>query len=475
MRICFLNQLKIVGYSSVLMGSLVLIACNSQQVVKADNAVAPIEPVAASTVSKAATQVTTKIAHWETSKGSRVYFVKAEGLPMADIQVVFNAGSANEGQQFGLASLTAGLLDTGAGQWNADQIAQRFESIGAQFGVSSSIDLATLSLRTLTEKPLFDKAIESLHVILTQPTFKEADFKREQSRTLAGLKQQEESPSALASIAFYKALFGNHPYAHSESGDIKTVSTFKPKDVREFYQQHYVANNAIVVIVGDLSQQEAEQTAEKIVAGLPVGVKPKSLPEVAMPTTAVQQHIDFPSSQTHVLVGLPGSYRKDPDYFNLYVGNHILGGSGLVSKLFNEVREKRGLAYSASSSFIPLAKPGPFLISLQTRNDQTDQALQVLNQTLNDYITKGPTEAELTAAKKNITGGFALRMDTNKKLANYVAMIGFYEMPLDYLETFQQKVEAVTVASITEAFKRRVKPALLQTITVGKSVGKSVQ
>ena len=414
-----------------------------------------------------------KIEHWQTIGGSRVYYVHTEGLPMADIQVVFNAGSASDGQQFGLSALTADLLDTGAGKWNADEIAQRFESVGAQFGVSSSMDTTTVSLRTLTDKTLFDKALETMQVILTKPAFNQADFKREQRRTLSGLKQQEESPAALASIAFYNALYGTHPYAHPESGVIKTVSAFKAADIRHFYQKFYVADNAIVVIVGALSKQQAEQTAEQLLAGLPLGKRPEALPDVAMPLKATQQHIEFPSSQTHVLVGLPGSYRKDPDYFNLYVGNHILGGSGLVSKLFDEIREKRGLAYSASSNFMPMLKPGPFLISLQTRNDQTAQALQVLNQTLADFINKGPTEVELTAAKKNITGGFAMRFDTNKELAGYVAMIGFYEMPLDYLDTFQQKTEQVTVASITDAFKRRVNPQLLQTITVGKSAEKS--
>jgi zinc protease len=414
-----------------------------------------------------------KIEHWQTIGGSRVYYVHTEGLPMADIQVVFNAGSASDGQQFGLSALTADLLDTGAGKWNADEIAQRFESVGAQFGVSSSMDTTTVSLRTLTDKTLFDKALETMQVILTKPAFNQADFKREQRRTLSGLKQQEESPAALASIAFYNALYGTHPYAHPESGVIKTVSAFKAADIRHFYQKFYVADNAIVVIVGALSKQQAEQTAEQLLAGLPLGKRPETLPDVAMPLKATQQHIEFPSSQTHVLVGLPGSYRKDPDYFNLYVGNHILGGSGLVSKLFDEIREKRGLAYSASSNFMPMLKPGPFLISLQTRNDQTAQALQVLNQTLADFINKGPTEVELTAAKKNITGGFAMRFDTNKELAGYVAMIGFYEMPLDYLDTFQQKTEQVTVASITDAFKRRVNPQLLQTITVGKSAEKS--
>lgn len=410
-----------------------------------------------------------KIDHWQTPQGSRVYYVHTEGLPMVDIQLAFDAGSARDGEQFGLAALTAGLLDTGAGKWNADEIAQRFESVGAVFGASSSIDTAGVSLRTLTDKPLFDKALETLQVILTKPSFNEADFQREKNRTLAGLKQQQESPSDIASIAFYHALYGEHPYAHPDSGTIKTVSMFTTADIRRFYQHYYVAANAIVVIVGDLSKQQAEQTAEKLVAGLPVGQKPEPLPDVVMPVKATAQHIEFPSTQTHVLVGMPGTYRKDADYFNLYVGNHILGGSGLVSKLFDEVREKRGLAYSASSAFIPMLKPGPFLVSLQTRNDQTGQAVQVLNNTLADFIAKGPTEAELLAAKKNITGGFAMRFDTNKELASYVGMIGFYELPLDYLDTFQQNIEHVSVASIADAFKRRVNPQLLQTVTVGKS------
>ncbi len=414
-----------------------------------------------------------KIEHWQTPQGSRVYYVHTEGLPMVDIQVAFDAGSARDGNRFGLSALTSALLDTGAGQWNADQIAQRFESVGAQFGSSISIDMASISLRSLTDKPLFDKALETLRVILTSPKFNEADFQREKNRTLAGLKQQEESPAELASIAYYKALYGDHPYGHSSSGAIITVSGLTAPDLQKFYQQYYVAANAMVVIVGDLSRLQAEHTAETLVSKLPVGQKPEPLPEVVMPVKSGLQHIEFPSSQTHVLVGMPGTYRKDPDYFMLYVGNHILGGGGLVSKLFDEVREKRGLAYSASSSFAPMFRKGPFTISLQTRNDQTGQALEVLNKTLADFIAEGPTEAELVAAKKNITGGFAMRFDTNKELASYVSMIGFYEMPLDYLDTFQQNVEKVTAASIKDAFKRRVVPQLMQTITVGGSAKKS--
>jgi len=418
-------------------------------------------------------QAAAKIEHWQTPQGSRVYYVHTEGLPMVDIQVAFDAGSARDGSQFGLSSLTSAMLDTGAGQWNADQIAQRFESVGAQFSSNISNDMASASLRTLTDKPLFDKALETMQVILTSPSFNEADFQREKNRTLAGLKQQEESPAELAHIAFYKAIYGDHPYGHPTPGTIPTVSGLQVADLRNFYQKYYVVANAIVVVVGDLSREQAEQTAEKLVGGLPAGQKPEPLPEVVMPVKAGLQHTDFPSSQTHVLVGMPGTYRKDPDYFTLYVGNHILGGGALVSKLFDEVREKRGLAYSASSSFAPMFRNGPFTISLQTRNDQTGQALEVVNKTLADFIAQGPTEAELTAAKKNITGGFAMRFDTNKKLASYVSMIGFYEMPLDYLDTFQQNVEKVTLASIKDAFKRRVDPQVMQTITVGGSAKKS--
>lgn len=416
-----------------------------------------------------------KIEHWQTAQGSRVYYVHTESLPMADIQVIFDAGSARDGQQFGVAALTADLLDTGADKWNADAIAQRFESVGAMFGIDVSADMVTLSLRTLTDKALFDQSLETVHTILTKPRFNEADFKREKNRTLAGLKQQEELPGAVAGIAYSNTLYGTHPYAHPDSGVIKTVSAFKAADLRRFYQNYYVAANAVVVIVGDLTKEQAEQTAETLLKDLPVGKKPDELPNVLLPTKATQQHIEFPSTQTHVLVGLPATFRKDPDYYNLYIGNHILGGSGLVSKLFNEVREKRGLAYDARSAFSPMLRPGPFTVSLQTRNDQSAQALEVLNKTLSDFVNNGPTEAELTAAKKNIIGGFPMRFDTNKKLATYVGMIAFYDMPLDYLDTFQQKIDQTTVASITDAFKRRINLNALQTVTVGKSAEKSAK
>ncbi len=407
------------------------------------------------------------IDHWQTSQGARVYFVQTQSLPMVDIRISFDAGSARDGYQFGLASITSSMLGAGAGDLNADQIAEHFASVGAQFGSGVSKDMAWLSLRTLTESALFDKAISTLQTVLTSPTFSETDFERQKARVLAGLKQREESPGALASIAFNKALYKDHPYAHPSSGMIETVAGFDPQNLREFYKQFYVAANAIVVIVGDVDKTKAQQMAEQFMSGLTTGTKPAPLPEVPPLHKGHTQHIDFPSTQTHVLSGLLGKSRQDRDYITLYVGNHILGGSGLVSKMFKEVREKRGLAYSAYSYFAPQLRTGSFTMGLQTRNDQTAQAVAVMKQTLSDFVELGPSEEDLLAAKKNITGGFALRIDTNSKLTNYVNMIGFYQLPLDYLDTFPARVNAVSAEQIKEAFQRRVKPELLQTITAG--------
>ena len=256
---------------------------------------------------KPALSSSVKIEHWETALGSGVYYVQTKGLPMVDIEVVFDAGSARDGQQFGLSFLTSAMLDTGAGNWDADSIAKRFESVGAQFGTAISRDNASVSLRTLTREDLFNKAIETMQVILTEPKFDSADFQREKSRTLAALKHREESPGELASIAFYEALYGKHPYAHPPSGFIHSVAEFSADDLRAFYRQFYVAANAMIVIVGDLSRQQAEQLANKLLSGLPKGQKPETLPPVTMPVKGKYQHIEFPSRQTHVLSGLPGT------------------------------------------------------------------------------------------------------------------------------------------------------------------------
>jgi len=408
------------------------------------------------------------IQHWQTGNGARVYFVPAPELPMVDIQVTFNAGSARDDGKPGLALLTNGMLEEGAGTLDADAIAEQFDRLGASTSFDSLRDMATASLRSLTDKKLLTPAVETFALLLREPNFPNDALERVRKQMLVGLRHESQSPGSLGSKAFYQAIYGAHPYASHPSGSMKSVSALSREDVQQYHRRYYVGNNAVVAIVGAVDREQAEQLAELVVGRLPAGLTAPPLPAVAMPESASEQHIEHPSTQTHILLGQPGMRRGDPDYFPLYIGNHILGGSGLTSRISDEIREKRGLSYSAYSYFSPMAAEGPYLLSLQTKTESKEEALNVLRATLAQFIADGPSKEELIAAKKNITGGFALNVDSNKDILGYIAMIGFYGLPLDYLDTFIERVNAVTVEQITDAFKRRIHPEKMALITVGE-------
>jgi zinc protease len=409
------------------------------------------------------------IQHWTTENGARVYFVAAPELPIVDLQIIFNAGAARDQDKAGTAVLTNALLSEGAGDLSANQISERFDELGARFSSTAQRDMANLTLRSLSEKEVLSPALETLTLVISQPKFPKDAFERERKRMLVGIQQRKQSPGALADEAFYKAVFKTHPYAVMPTGYEDTVESLTVDDLKAFYQRYYVASNATIAIVGNLDRAQAEQVAKTVIGKLPKGAPAQNLPEVAAIPQQETISVEHPSAQTHILLGQPGMKRGDPDYYTLYVGNHMLGGSGLIARLSNEIREKRGLAYSTYSYFLPMQQYGPFQIGLQTRTDQADAALKVVHETVKTFIENGPTEEELTAAKKNITGGFPLRISSNKKILGYVGMIGFYDLPLDYLDTFNEKIQAVTAADIQDAFKRRVKPDKMVTILVGKN------
>jgi zinc protease len=408
-----------------------------------------------------------EIQHWQTDNGAQVYFVHAGDLPMVDVRVVFHAGSARDGGKAGLARLTNQTLFLGAGGLSADRIAERFDAVGASVGNGSERDMAWVSLRSLTRPESLGPALETLALALGQPRFPATDFERERKHALVAIEQQRQSPEAVADRAFYAALYGDHPYASPPLGTTASVKALTREDLRAFYQRYYVGRNAVVAVVGDLSRTQAQQLAQRLVGALPAGEAAPSLPEVkplARPRTI---RIPHPSSQTTVLIGQPGDYRGDPDYFPLYLGNHVLGGGGLVSRLNDAIREQRGLAYSVYSYFVPMARKGPFLMGTQTRNDQTGHAVDVMRQVLTRFVGDGPTAKELSAAKKNLTGGFPLRIDSNSKIVQYIAMLGFYGLPLDYLDRFTDRIRAVTADQIRSAFRRRLDPKRMVTVIVG--------
>jgi zinc protease len=407
------------------------------------------------------------IQHWTTENGAGVYFVPAPELPMVDVRMVFAAGSSRDATLPGLAGLTNGLLDQGAAGLSADAIAERLDGLGAQLGSGSLRDMAWVSLRSLNDAEHFDPAFDLMVKVLSQPDFNQRDIDRERERTQVALRHSEQQPDDIAEYHFYADIYGKHPYASRPIGTEASLKRITRGDIKAFHDRYYVAANATIAIVGDIDRPGAERLARRLSAALPAGQPAAPLPAVAPLIKASEEHIFHPSTQTHVLMGAPGMDRNDPDFFPLYVGNHILGGSGLVSQLYEEVREKRGLSYSVYSAFMPMQKKGPFILGLQTRNDQLEEALRVLRETLQRFHDQGPTEKELVAAKKNITGGFALRIDSNSKIIEYLAVIGFYGLPLDYLETFNDKVMAVTREQIRDAFQRRVHPDVMATVIVG--------
>ncbi len=406
---------------------------------------------------------------WKTKNGVSVYFVNAPELPMIDIQVVFDAGSSRDGDKPGLAMLTTGLLNQGAVDMDADQISQAFESLGANFGSDTGYDQSSLGLRSLTDEAILTKALTNFKNVMSKPTFPNDALERQRARTLIGIRSKQQSPGSLAQDAFMASVFKGHPYANPTQGKENSVKSIIKEDIEGFYKEYFVASNAMIAMVGAVDTKQAKQIAEDLSSALPKGNKPAVITGVKELEKAETIFIEHPASQTHVLIGQPGVKRGDPDHFALYVGNHVLGGGGMVSRLFEEVREKRGLSYSAYSYFSPMRFKGPFLAGLQTKTEQAEEAKKVLMENIERFIKEGPTAAELEASKKNITGGYPLRIDSNSKILDYVTMIGFYGLPLNYLETFNDKVSAVTIEDIKDAFKRRLSPEKMVTVMVGAS------
>ncbi len=414
---------------------------------------------------------TPQIQHWQAPGGARVYFVENHDLPMLDVAVDFAAGSSfDPAEKSGLAGLTQSLLDLGAEGMSEDDIARSLADIGAQMSGRLDADRSGASLRTLSNAAERDQALDILARVLQHPLFPETVLAREKARVTAGLKEAETKPESIAGKAFGKAVFGDHPYGLSSTVD--SVEKIQRADIEAFHRTYYSAKSAVVAIMGDVTRAEAEAIAQKLTGQLPQGGETARIPPVTMQISASEQRIAHPATQSHILMGVPGMARNDPDYFPLYVGNYILGGGGFVSRLMNEIREKRGMAYSVYSYFVPTQQPGVFQMGLQTRKEQADEALQLVRATLREFIDKGPTAKELKAAKQNIIGGFPLRIDSNKKILEYLSVIGFYGLPLTYLDDFTGKMDKVTVAQIHDAFRRRVNPDAMATVVVGAPDGK---
>ncbi|MFM2037055.1 MAG: hypothetical protein RL459_2320 [Pseudomonadota bacterium] len=415
------------------------------------------------------------IQHWTQATGARVFLVESDAIPMLDVQLDFDAGSRRDpAEQAGLADVTALMMSKGLGMgpsgMDESALSDAWADLGGSLRVNAGLDRFSVSLRTLTMPDLLGAAVALAARQIAEPTFAEAVWLRERERLVAAIQEANTRPATMAARAYSQSVYGSHPYGYdSQPVHLQRISV---NDMRDFHRRALVPCHARVTLVGAVRREQADALVRQLLADLPASVPCPTLSAVAeVPPLAEgrQQRLPMVSAQTHVLMGQPGLKRDDPDYFALVVGNYILGGGGFVSRLTDEVRQKRGLSYSVSSTFAPGLHAGAFTVSLQTRPDQATQALQLAQEVVTDFVREGPTEAELAAAKSNLVGGFSLRLDSNRKLLDNVANMAWYGLPLDFLETWTRQVEKLTTTTVREAFQRHLKPDDFAAVLVGPS------
>ncbi len=410
-------------------------------------------------------------------KGAKAYLVQTQALPMLDIEISIDAGDRFDPTgKSGLASMTAELMNYGArsskGALSEAQIADEIADLGANFGISVGGERAVIRIRSLSRKDLRDRAVQLASAMLSAPTYDAKILEREKQRAITGLLEAETKPESVLERRFRKSVYGNYPL--SESPSVKSVGSVSVSDLARFHQQFYRGDRIIVSIVGDVSPAEANEIVEVLLKNVPQsGAAIPALPQFERspiePLASRQIYIPFDSQQAHIAMGMTAITRSNPDYFPLIVGNYILGGGGFVSRLMSEVREKRGLAYSVFSYFAPGKDTGIFQAGLQTKGDQATLALEVMNSTIANFIASGATPSELQAAKANLVNGFPLRIDNNRKLLDNVSSIAWNDLPLDTLETWMTKVDAVTLEQVSAAFQKYLAMDRMKIVVLGAS------
>lgn len=408
-------------------------------------------------------------------KGAQAYLVQTKALPMVDIEISIDAGDRYDpAVKSGLATVAGKLMNYGArsekGALSEAQIADEIADLGANLGVSVSGERAVIRIRTLSRKDLRDRAVQLASAMLSAPTYDPKILAREKQRMTTALLEAETKPESVLDRRFRKSVYGSYPLANSPS--VQSVANISATDLQQFHKQFYRGDRMIVSIVGDVSRAEAAE----IVQGLLQRV-PQSGPSIAKlpvferspvePLSQREVTIPFDTQQAHIAMGMTAVTRNNPDYFPLLVGNYILGGGGFVSRLMSEVREKRGLAYSVFSYFSPGKDAGIFQAGVQTKSDQAALALDVMSSTIAQFITDGPSQSELDAAKANLINGYPLRIDNNRKLLDNVSSIAWNDLPLDTMEVWTKEVEAVSLDQVKAAFQKYLAMDRMKIVVLG--------
>ena len=398
-----------------------------------------------------------------------VFYVNSSTIPMVDIQVIFDAGSNKDNKLNGLSNLTHGLINEGTKNKKYDEISYELESNGAIFSASSYKDKSIISLRSLTQENYFKNSVKIFAEILSSANFPKEQFEIQKNQLISFIKEGATDPSDVSINLFYKSLYGKHPYANPNEGYVSSIERISRKDVMNFYNSYIIRQNAKIVIVGSLKFEEIKKLAEKISISLNSSTnKNNQIHKGEIQSPSKKNFFKkLNSEQSHIYIGQHTIKRGDNRNFPLYVANYIFGGGGFSSKLMKEIRVKRGYAYSVYSYIYPLKSVGPMAINLETKHSQAKDAINTIHEMLNQYISKGPTKKEVEDAKNAIINKFPLRVSSNKDILNYISMIAYYDLPLDYLVNFEKNIQSVTPKNIKDALKEVLLDENFITVVVG--------
>ena len=401
-----------------------------------------------------------------TPAGLKAWFVQEPSIPIISLKLSFTGGSAMDPRGLeGLANMASGLFDEGAGDLASLEFQTLMEELAISLSFSASKDNFTVSLRTLTKNR--DQAFRLLGLALNSPRFDAKAVERVRRQILTGLENDLEDPSAIAARQWFKTMFGDHVYGRPSRGTPKTVAAITASDLHGFAKSRFGRDNVIIGAVGNIDASEFARLLDGALKTLPAKSTLVDVPEVKVIAKGSLSIVRKPNPQSTVMFGMSGIKRDDPDYYAAYVMNYVLGGGGFTSRLYQEVREKRGLAYSVYSYLYPYKHSAIYLGGVATANARVAESLKVIKAEIERMAKDGVTADELQRAKVYLNGSFPLRLDSNAKIANMLTAIQISDLPIDYIDRRPGFINAVTIEDIRRVAKRLLRTDAMTFVIVG--------
>lgn len=408
-----------------------------------------------------------KIQHLISPGGIEAWFVQDATVPLIAMEYAFAGGASQDpADKPGVANLVADLLDEGSGGLDSKTFHERLDRRAIELSFSASRDSFRGSLRMLRDNK--EEAFDLLRMALTSPHFDGVDVERIRSQVISSLRRDTTNPTALASRKFLEIAFGDHPYGHQASGTLESVPTITIADLKAYALRILARDGLKIAVVGDVDPATLGKLLDQTFGSLPAkaSLTPIADVEAAKPPQRAFVPLDVP--QTVITFGGPGVKRSDPGFMAAYVVNHILGGGGLSSRLYHEVREKRGLAYSVFESLLWMEHSAVFIGNTGTRADRAGDTIDAVDKEVRRMAEEGPTQKELDEAKSYLKGSQMLALDTSSKLAQALLQYQQDKLPIDYIEKRNAIVDAVTLDDAKRAARRLWGQGLL-TVVVGRA------